>query len=103
MAVTWKVKSVEYTKSLGGKTNVVTVAHWMASDGSSTESGSADLDTSDLSSYLEYDDLTQSKLLEWTKATIGDDAVAAVETKIASKVSASDSAATAIGRSWKPE
>ena len=103
MAVTWKVKSVKYTKSLGGKTNVVTVAHWMASDGSSRESGSADLDTSDLSSYLEYDDLTESKLLEWTKATMGDDAVAAVEAKIASKLSASNSAATAVGRSWKTE
>ena len=103
MAVTWKVKSVEYTKSLSGKTNVVTLSHWMASDSGVKVSGSADLDTSDLSSYLEYDDLTESKLLEWTKATIGDDAVADVETKIASKVSASDSAATAVGRSWKPE
>ena len=103
MAVTWKVKSVEYTKSLGGKTNVVTLSHWMASDSGVNVSGSADLDTSDLSSYLEYDDLTESKLVEWTKAAIGDDEVASVEKKISDKVKAQKEATTEIGRSWKDE
>ena len=88
MAVTWKVVNLDYTKSLSGKTNVVTNVHWKAEDVKTSggkvypamEKGSVSLDTSDLSSYTAYDDVTEENAVGWAKDALGSlEVVAAVE------------------------
>ena len=88
MAVTWKVVNLDYTKSLSGKTNVVTNVHWKAEDVKTSgdkvypamEKGSVSLDTSDLSSYTAYDDVTEEVAVGWAKNILGSlEVVAAVE------------------------
>jgi|3_EtaG_2_1085321.scaffolds.fasta_scaffold70184_2 hypothetical protein len=91
MAVTWKVVNLDYTKSLSGKTNVVTNVHWKAEDVKTSggksypamEKGSVSLDTSDLSSYTAYDDVTEEVAVGWAK-----DALSSLE--VAAAVEAAD-------------
>ena len=108
MAVTWKVVNLDYTKSLSGKTNVVTDVHWKAEDVKTSggksypamEKGSVSLDTSDLSSYTAYDDVTEENAVGWAKDALGSDEVTAVEERIASSIDAQENTTTGKGKPW---
>ena len=108
MAVTWKVVNLDYTKSLSGKTNVVTNVHWKAEDVKTSgdkvypamEKGSVSLDTSDLSSYTAYDDVTEENAVGWAKDALGSDEVTAVEERISASIDAQENATTGKGKPW---
>jgi len=112
MAATWSIVNLDRQISLNGKTDVVTTVHWQAIDSEIVGSGddqathtgrafgSVRLDTSDLSSFKDYADLTEADAIAWAKADLGEDQVAAYEKRIADQITESKTPTTGIGVPW---
>ena len=112
MAVAWKVLTCDYTVSLDSKTNVITCIHWEATDSETVGSGdsavdhtgrvygSIAIDTSDLSSFIAYDSVTEANALAWAKAALGADEVTKIETDVASQITKSKTPVTGTGVPW---
>jgi len=108
MAVAWKVLTCDYTVSLDSKTNVITCVHWEATDSETVSSvvhsgriyGSVVIDTSDLSSFIAYDNVTEANALAWAKAALGADEVTKIETSVASQITKSKTPVTGTGVPW---
>jgi len=105
MAVTWTISTLERNTSDDG----VVVAHWRASDsetvGEETYSGSSYgtcgfTPDSTASGYMAYGDITEAQAVEWVKASMGDEAVEALEASIASQIAESKAPAISVGTPW---
>ena len=105
MAVTWTIATLERNSSDDG----VVVAHWRASDsetvGEVEHSGSSYgtcgfTPDSTASGYTAYADITEAQAVEWVKASMGDEAVEALESSIAAQIEESKAPATAAGVPW---
>ena len=109
MAVTWTISTLERNTSDDG----VVVAHWRASDSevvgtgddAVTHSGSSygtcgftPDSTSD--GYTAYADITESQAIGWVKDSMGEDAVTALESSIASQIAESKAPAISTGVPW---
>jgi len=112
MAIKWSIKQLDYEISKDSKSNVVTSVHWSASDAkevtkdgekviySGGSYGQAGLDTSDLSSFVEYDKLDEDTVVGWVKAKLGDDEVKSIEDGIASQIDKQENPTTGKGKPW---
>jgi len=108
MAVTWKVASLDATKTVGSLSDVVTTVHWTASDsetvGEDTHTGSSygaiKLAAADSSSFTAYADIKESDAVAWAKAALGSDEVTAIETSIAAQITKSKTPTTTSGVPW---
>ena len=109
MAVTWTISTLERNTSDDG----VVVAHWRASDSEEvgtgddavTHSGSSYGTcgfTPDSSSdgYTAYADITEAQAIGWVKDSMGEDAVTALESSIASQIEESKAPAVSTGVPW---
>ena len=101
---TWDVSTVDTYPTKDSKSDVVYNVHWRLtatddtnkdSDGNNwtaTTYGSQNVDTSDLSSFIEWSSLKASDVQGWVETAIGSDAVTAMKTaldaEIAEKVTA---------------
>ena len=76
MDVTWQIYSIRSHPQLDGRTNVVSSVKWGAHavDGSYTDavSGIVDLPVSNITSFVPYDQLTESQVVEWVKNALGE-------------------------------
>ena len=104
ISYTWDVKTCD-TKTVGSKSNVVHNVHWRLTaeddanqdaDGNNQTAsvyGTQGLDTSDLSSFILWSNLTSSNIQAWVEAGLGSDKVtsmkAGLDAQIAQKVSPS--------------
>tara|TARA_R110000765_G_scaffold4389_3_gene13909 strand:+ start:838 stop:1182 length:345 start_codon:yes stop_codon:yes gene_type:complete len=95
--ITWDCKTVECYSSMGGHTNVIYNVYWKVIGTSDTLDEDGDpyrdscigiqaLDTSDLSGFTAFSNLTHSDIISWTKAALGSEQVTATETKVQSKI-----------------
>lgn len=108
MAVTWKVVACDYAKSLNSKTDVITNVHWEAIDSETVSGkvhngrryGAVALDTSDLSSFVEWADVTEANAIGWAKAALGSDEVTAIETSVAAQITESKTPTSGTGTPW---
>jgi hypothetical protein len=112
MAIKWSIKQLDYQISKDSKSNVVTSVHWGATDSkevtkdgkkvtySGGNYGCVGLDTSDLSSFVEYDKLDEDTVVGWVKAKLGDDEVKAIEDVIASQIDAQENPTKGEGKPW---
>ena len=108
MAVTWSVRSLDSTKTVGSLSDVVTTVHWTASDSETVGSdiytgssyGSIGLAEADSSSFTAYGSITKSDAVSWAKAAIGADEVTAIETGIAAQITEAKTPTTASGVPW---
>ena len=104
MAVTWKVVSLDATKTVGSLSDVVTNVHWIASDtdgdhvGSSY--GSVGLAAADSKSFTAYKDIKETDAIAWVKAALGSDEVTAIETAIAAQITESKTPTVTAGVPW---
>lgn len=110
MAATWSITNLDRQVSLDDKVDVVTTVHWQVVDletvGSGDDAmehhgscyGSVGLDTSDLSSFTAYADITESDAIAWAKAAMGDDQVAAYEKSVADQITESKTLTTKTGK-----
>ena len=105
MAVTWTIATLERNSSDDG----VVVAHWRASDsetvGEVEHSGSSYgtcgfTPDSTADGYTAYADITEAQAIEWVKASMGEEAVEALESSIAAQIEESKAPATAAGVPW---
>ena len=103
ISYTWDVSTCDVYPSKRGKSNVVHNVHWRltGSDDSNNDAegnpqaatvyGSQSLDTSDLSSFINWSSLQASDVQGWVEAALGADEVAAMKARldasIAEKVS----------------
>jgi len=102
---TWDVSNVDVYPTESGHSNVIYNVHWRLSgeddanndaDGnplSSSVYGSIGLDTSDLSNFTEFDNVTVSQVQGWVEAVMGADQVQAykdgIDAQIAEKINPS--------------
>jgi len=95
--INWDCKPVECYSSMGGHTDVIYQVHWRVTGTSDTLDPDGDaymdssigiqaLDTSDLSGFTEFSNLTHSDIISWTKAALGSTQVTAIETEVKSKI-----------------
>ena len=108
MAATWKISACDRTVSLGGEADVITRVHWDIKDEEIVEDdthhgrqqGSVAIDTSDLSSFTAYADVTEANAIAWAKEALGSDEVTRLETDVASQIALSKAPVTGTGVPW---
>ncbi len=77
---TWNVSTVD-VKEIDGNADTVFNVHWRltgtddANDESATVYGTQSLDTSDLSDFIAFTDLTVSDVQGWVEAAMGEDEI----------------------------
>jgi len=102
--ITWSCPKVEYVDSLEGHSNVVNKVHWRIEAEESgklaANGGIADLNTSDLSSFTPYTDLTEAQCLQWAKNKLGAERCTELETKVTNAVNAKVNPTTGSGTPW---
>ena len=101
MAVTWTISTLERNTSDDG----VVVAHWRASDVDGEHSGSSYgtcgfTPDSTSEGYTTYADITESQAIGWVTDSMGEDAVTALESSIASQIAESKAPAISTGVPW---
>ena len=108
MTATWKVSSCDRALSQDGKTDVITCVYWDVMDeeivGFDTHSGhqygSVAIDTSDLSDFIAYADVTEDDAIAWAKAALGSGEITRLETDVASQIALSKTPETRHGVPW---
>ena len=109
MAATWSIVNLDRQVSLDGKSDVVTAVHWQVTDSETgddavTHNGRAfgmeRLDTSDLSSFTAYSDITEENAIAWAKEALGADQVTALEKSVADQITESKTPTTGTGVPW---
>ena len=95
---TWDCKTCDTYPSKGGKSNVVYNVHWRLtatddtnkdSDGNNwtaTTYGSQSVDTSDLSSFIEWSSLKASDVQGWVETALTADTVTAMKTALDAEI-----------------
>jgi hypothetical protein len=82
----------------------VTTAHWSASqvDGEFTAStyATASFVKEDGINYAPYANLTEAVVIEWVKASLGDEGVAAVDAALAANIAEQKAPKVATGTPW---
>ena len=101
MAVTWTIATLERNTADDG----VVVAHWRASDVDGDHSGSSYgtcgfTPNAEAEGYTAYAEITEDMAIEWVKASMGEEAVEALESSIAAQITASKEPVTAAGVPW---
>ena len=100
MAVTWTISTLERNTDNG-----VVVAHWCATDVDGDHSGSSygtcgfTPDT-EADGYTAYADITEAQAIGWVKASMGEEAITALESSIAAQIEESKAPATSAGVPW---
>jgi len=88
----WNCKTVDVYPKDGDYTDVVYNVHWIVTgknedaDVSVSNIGTQVLDTSGITGFIPFDQLTNEEVVSWTKATMGDEQVASIEASIASQI-----------------
>ena len=87
---TWDCKTVD-VKTIDGNENTVFNVHWRLTgtddaNNSSVVYGSQDLDTSDLSSFTVFADLTNDQITGWVESAMGEDKVAEYKANISNQI-----------------
>ena len=93
----WNCKTVDAYPQDGEYADLVYNVHWrvtgvsdeLKSDGTAysvTNIGTQSLNTSDVTEFIPFEDLTNEVVVEWTKAAMGEEQVASIETSIESQI-----------------
>ena len=90
----WNCKTVDAYVEQSGNDDVVYNVHWRVTgtkeDGgeqySSTNIGTQTLDTSEITDFIPFDQVTNEQVVAWTQAAMGAEQVAAIETSIADAI-----------------
>ncbi len=94
----WNCRTVDVYPTEGEYTDVVYNVHWIVTGTSdqvdpegnaytSTSIGTQVLDTSTITDFIPFADLTNAEVVQWTKDTMGTEQVDAIEAGIESSIS----------------
>jgi hypothetical protein len=84
MATTWNLKNVQVYNTLDGNSDVIYLVNYnvTATDGNGnvyTLSKEATIDTSSITDFIPFADLTEEIVLGWVTTDLGTDGVAAID------------------------
>ena len=90
----WNCKTVDAYVEQSGNDDVVYNVHWRVTgtkeDGgeqySSTNIGTQTLDTSEITDFIPFDQVTNEQVVAWTQAAMGAEQVASIEANIADAI-----------------
>ena len=93
----WNCKTVDAFVEQEGKEDVVYNVHWIVtgiSDTldpqgnpySATNIGTQTIDTSDITDFIPFDQVTNEEVVAWTKGAMGEEQVASIEASIESHI-----------------
>ena len=112
MAATWTIESLERTFELNEESNVVTKIHWNCEDSVTIQvdgedriipgrvSGTQPLDTSDLSGFVAYEDVTEEVALGWLMDSEDEGFQDVVEANIAAQIEEQSNPTSGSGIPW---
>ena len=108
MAATWTIESLERTFELNEESNVVTKIHWNCNDSTTVGedtylgrvSGTQPLDTSDLSGFVAYGDVTEEVALGWLMDSEDEGFQDVVEAKIVAQIERQTTPTEGSGIPW---
>ena len=90
MTTTWKVSQLDCYPEYEGNSDIVFTVHWSVSaqDGefSSYGYGSQGLTLDPEAAFTPYADLTEEVVIGWVQASMGEEAVAAIEASLATQI-----------------
>lgn len=85
-AYTWDCSTVDVIPQIGDNTNVVYRVHWRLTahyDGYyESDIGVEELTTEEISSFIPFDELTQSQVINWVEESMGQEKVSAIKIKL---------------------
>ena len=100
MTTTFKISQMDRNTADG----FVNTVHWTASqvDGEHTAStySTASFTKEDGINYVPYEQLTETAVIEWVKASLGEEGVAAVDAALAANIADQKAPKTATGTPW---
>ena len=93
----WNCKTVDCYPEQNNEADVVYNVHWIVTGTSdqlnpegiaysATNIGTQSLDTSQITNFIPFDQLTNDEVVAWTKGTMGDEQVASIEASIQSQI-----------------
>lgn len=93
----WNCKTVDCYPEQNNEADVVYNVHWIVTGTSdqtdpqgmpwaATSIGTQTLDTSQITEFIPFDQLTNDEVVAWTKGTMGDEQVASIEASIQSQI-----------------
>jgi len=87
---TWDCKTVD-VQTIDGNEDTVFNVHWRLtgeddSNNASTVYGAQLLDTTDLSNFTAFADLTNEQITGWVQSALGEDRVAELKTNVSNKI-----------------
>ena len=101
MTTTFKISQMDRNTADG----FVTVVHWNASqtdgDFSASTYSTASFTKEDGINYVPYAELTEAAVIEWVKASLGAEGVAAVEAALAANIADQKAPKVATGTPWE--
>lgn len=91
MTYTWNNKTVDTYPNLDGNSDVIFNVHWRLNgedaDGNvGSVYGTQSLDTSDLSSFTAFGDITEEQINGWIETAMGEDRVAELKANIDAQI-----------------
>jgi hypothetical protein len=100
MTTTFRISQMDRLTDTG----FVCVVHWTASqtDGEYTASTYSTVGFTEQpdQSLIPYEDLTETQVVEWVKASLGEEGVAAIDTALANNIADQKSPKVAAGVPW---
>lgn len=101
MTTTWKINNLDRDTADG----FVTTVHWSASqvdgDFSAAIVNTTTFTKEDGVNLVPYADLTESVVIGWVQAALGEDAVAATDAALAAQIAEQKQPVTATGTPWE--
>ncbi len=93
----WNCKTVDCYPEQDNEADVVYNVHWIVTgvsdelnpEGqpySASNIGTQSLDTSDITDFIPFNELTNDEVVAWTKSAMGDEQVAKVESNVESQI-----------------
>ena len=93
----WNCKTVDCYPEQNNEADVVYNVHWIVTGTSdqldpegvaysATNIGTQTLDTSQITNFIPFEDLTNDEVVAWTKGAMGDEQVASIEASIQSQI-----------------
>ena len=84
MATTWNLNNVKVYNTLDGNSDVIYLVNYnvTATDGNGnvyTLSKEATIDTSSITDFIPFENLTEAEVLGWVETDLGTDGVAAID------------------------
>ena len=90
---TWICNTVDVYPTQGDYTNLVHNVYYIVlgeltndTEITSTKVGKQTLDTTNVTNFIPFDELTNEQIVTWTKSAMGEELVLAIETDIANQI-----------------